>query len=564
MERFITDAQIHEYPLMRIILFICLFLPSLLLAQNPKKAQRAYDKAVEFYRDKADDKAESLAKQALRQDSSFLKPYLLLGQLSEEQGETEEAVDYYLKGLADDNPRNAWGYWKVGKIAFSQGDYQEAKLHLDHFLTFEKQSSKYIRSAKYLLTHCRFAIEALKDPVPFQPENMGEGVNSKWEEYLPSISAEGDLFVFTRRGPHQENIVSEDFYASTLKDGSWSKAENLGQALNTFGNEGAQCLSSDGKILFFTACDREDGYGRCDIYVSFLEPQGWSPAQNIGPSINSEHWESQPSISPDGQELYFVSNRPGGQGKMDIWKSTLTASGSFGSPVNLGRTINTPFDEMSPFVHMDNQTLYFASKGHPGMGDFDLFLSRRANAVEAWEKPENLGYPINTYEVENSLIVASDGQTAYFASDKSGYGQEDIFWFELPLSAQPNQVEGLELEIISQESGSEIILENVHFAHNSYELDRASADEVDKLIAYLHKHPEVKILIEGHTDDVGDEKANQLLSENRAKAVYLYISDAFIDSRRLSYKGFGESKPLVDNSTEKGRAKNRRTSFRIQ
>lgn len=563
MERFFTDTQIHEHSLMRIAFVICLLLPTLLLGQNRKKAERAYAKAVEFYQQSADKKAKDLAEQALRQDDTFLKPYLLLGQLSENEQKVEEAISFYLKGLADNDPKNAWGYWKIGVLDFNQGKYSQAQQHLQHFLSFDKQSEKRVKSANRLLKNCEFALEAMQNPVPFQPENMGAGVNSKWEEYLPSISADGELFVFTRRGPHQENIVSEDFYASTLKEGEWTVAENLGQALNTFGNEGAQCLSSDGKILFFTACDREDGYGRCDIYVSFLGVQGWSPAQNIGPSVNSPHWESQPSISPDGQELYFVSNRPGGQGKMDLWKSTLTAQGSFGKPVNLGKTINTPFDEMSPFVHMDNQTLYFASKGHVGMGDFDLFLTRRTHSKEKWGSPENLGYPINTHEVENSLIVASDGQTAYFASDKSGHGQEDIFWFDLPLSLQPNQVEGLELDIISQESGAEIILENVHFAHNSYELDNSSFEELDKLIAYLHKYPAISIIIEGHTDDVGGESANQLLSENRAKAVYLYIQDAFIESSRLSYKGYGESKPLESNLTEEGRAKNRRTSFRI-
>lgn len=564
MERFFTNTQIHEYSLMRLAVFICLLLPSLLFGQNRKKAERAYAKAVEFYQQNADKKAKDLAEQALRQDASFLKPYLLLGQLSENERKIEEAVAYYLQGLADNDPKNAWGYWKIGMLDFNRGKYSEASQHLKQFLSFEKQSKKRIKSAKHLLANCAFALEALQNPVPFQAENMGAGVNSKWEEYLPSISADGELFVFTRRGPHQEKIVSEDFYASTLKEGEWTVAENLGQALNTVGNEGAQCLSSDGKILFFTACDREDGYGRCDIYVSFLGAQGWSPAQNIGPSVNSPHWESQPSISPDGRELYFVSNRPGGQGKMDLWKSTLTAKGSFGVPVNLGKTINTADDEMSPFVHMDNQTLYFASKGHVGMGDFDLFLSRRTHAKSKWETPENLGYPINTYEVENSLIVASDGQTAYFASDKSGYGQEDIFWFDLPPALQPNQVEGVELDIISQASGAEIILENVHFEHNSYDLDKSSFEELDKLIAYLHKHPEVNILIEGHTDDVGGEQANQLLSENRAKAVYLYVQDAFIESARLSYIGYGESKPLVANDSEEGKAKNRRTSFRIK
>ena len=549
---------------MKIAVIICLLIPTILLSQNRKKAERAYAKAVEFYQKGADKKAKDLAEQSLRQDATFIKPYLLLGQLSENEQKLEQAISLYLKGLADNDPKNAWGFFKVGMLEFQQGNYSDARTHLQFFLSFDKQSEKHVKSANSLLENCLFALDALQNPVPFQPKNMGKEINSKWEEYLPSISADGSYFVFTRRGPHQENIVSEDFYASIFKDGKWSVSKTLGQTLNTFGNEGAQCLSSDGKILFFTACDREDGFGRCDIYVSFLGDEGWSIAQNIGPSINSPHWESQPSISPDGKELYFVSNRPGGYGKMDLWKSTLTPQGSFGKPINLGKTINTADDEMSPFIHMDNQTLYFASKGHLGMGDFDLFLSRRTHALDKWSDPENLGYPINTHEVENSLIVASDGQTAYFASDKSGYGQEDIFWFNLPESAQPNQVYGLELDIISNESGAEIILDNVNFSHNSYEIDKSSYEELDNLITYLHKYPEINIVIEGHTDDVGREAANQLLSENRAKAVYLYLIGAFIEKERLDYIGYGENKPLVPNTTLEDRAQNRRTSFRIK
>ena len=179
---------------------------------------------------------------------------------------------------------------------------------------------------------------------------------------------------------------------------------------------------------------------------------GNGPKRNIGPSINSKYWESQPTISPDGRELYFVSNRPGGYGDMDIWKSVLTEQGTFSEPVNLGSTINTRYDEMSPFIHTDNQSLYFASKGHPGMGDFDLFVSRRDFPSADWQRPKNLGYPINTNGIENSLIVASDGKTAYFASDKSGYGQEDIFWFHLPEENQAKQVAYLNTKVVDAES----------------------------------------------------------------------------------------------------------------
>jgi outer membrane protein OmpA-like peptidoglycan-associated protein len=177
--------------------------------------------------------------------------------------------------------------------------------------------------------------------------------------------------------------------------------------------------------------------------------------------------------------------------------------------------------------------------------------------------PENMGYPINTHKVENSLIVATDGKTAYYASDKSGYGLEDIFWFDLPKEKQATKISDLELEIITQKQGEEVILRNVQFANNSYDLDEISFTELNTLIDYLNKNPKIKIVIEGHTDNVGKAKENQILSKNRAIAVYNYLTQNNIAENRLSYKGYGESKPLAPNESENGRRINRRTSFKI-
>ena len=487
-----------------------------------------------------------------------------MGQLYEDAKKIDEAIFFYLKGLSDDNEQKAWGYHKVANLEFKQGRYLEAKSHFEHFLNFQNQSKKHITSSKKQLSNCVFAINALKNPCEFNPINMGKSVNTKWKEYLPSISADGSLLIFTRRGPHYNSVFSEDFYSSKVEDGNWLLAENLGPMINTYGNEGAQCLSSDGTVLFFTACDREDGYGRCDIYLSYLTANGWSEARNLGPNINTKYWETQPSVSADGKELYFVSNRPEGFGGKDIYRSELQEDGFFSKPINLGPNINTEFDEMSPFIHIDDQTLYFASKGHVGMGDFDLFISRRDPESNSWDIPENLGYPINTYDIENSLVVSSDGKTAYFTSNKSGFGEEDIFYFQLPARLQAEEINELELEILTQERGAEIVLENVNFEHNSYELIGSSIVELDKLKVYMFKYPDLVIEIQGHTNDIGNQNDNQVLSENRAKIVYEYLISAGVEKDRINYFGFGESKPVVSNDTELGRAKNRRTSFLIK
>jgi outer membrane protein OmpA-like peptidoglycan-associated protein/Tol biopolymer transport system component len=627
---------------MKNILILLLF-PFILFSQNTPKAKKAYAKAVELFEVSNDKKAKDLLMSAIRHDNNYLPTYLLLGQIEEEQGNIQLAIDNYLKGLSDNNPDNAWGYWKVGMLYMQKPDYVEAKRAFTHFLTFKYQRSEKVESARKELKNCEFSIDAMANPKPFDFKNMGEGVNSEWEEYLPSVSADGKLFVITRRGPYQNGIVSEDFFQSVYKDGKWSMAQNLGPSVNTMGNEGAQCLSPNGKVLFFTACDRKDGLGRCDIYISVKRNGQWSEARNIGPSINTKHWESQPTISPDGRELYFVSNRPEGYGGMDIWKSVLTEKGTFSEPVNLGSTINTSYDEMSPFIHTDNQTLYFASKGHPGLGDFDLFLSRRDYPSASWQYPINLGYPINTHGIENSLIVGSDGKTAYFASDKSGYGKEDIFWFHLPQEMQSQQVaylntnvydaetktpmkssveiidlatgkvmissftytktgefftclpananyavnvskegylfhsenfaldeqsalQALELDIPLQRlnKGSKIVLNNIFFDTDAYSLKDESEVELNTLVNFMRNNAMLKVEIEGHTDNVGTETHNTMLSTNRAKAVYDFLVDNGIDANRMTYKGFGASQPIATNDTEKGRATNRRTAFRVK
>ena len=622
-------------------LLILLFFPLFVLGQSSSKARKAYNKAIELYQNDDPSKAKKLALSAIKNDADFLDPYLLLGDIEEQAGNIEQAINYYLSGLSDNNPKNLWGYVKVGKMFFYEGNYTKSKIQFEHYLSFDNQNKELFNSAKKYLDNCNFAIEALKNPVHFVPKNMGSAINSNWEEYLPSISADGKIIIITRRGPHKDQIISEDFYYSKFINNKWSPAQNMGASINTIGNEGAQCLSADGKTLFFTACDRVDGLGRCDIYISFNKDGFWSEARNIGPTINSKYWDSQPSFSPDGRDLYFVSNRPGGFGGMDIWKSTLSKSGYFSEPVNLGPTINTPFNEMSPFIHTDNRTFYFASDGHVGMGNFDLFISKREGLNSSWSDPVNLGSPINTFGVENSLVVASDGKTAYYASSKSGYGKEDIFYFLLAENIQAQEVAYLQANVIDAdkktalkadieiidletgqvvvssfsnkdgmfygclpansnyainvskkgflfyseyfkltnesstkalslnallqkvESGKSVVLKNIFFDVDDYSFKKESLIELEKLKYFLTSNPGVSVMIEGHTDNTGNENYNRSLSENRAKAVYLYLIKHGIKPERLQYVGYGSQQAIDTNETERGRSNNRRTVFKI-
>ena len=399
----------------------------------------------------------------------------------------------------------------------------------------------------------------MENPVEFEFENMGENINTENAEYLPFISVDGKELIFTRRLELNEGVYNEDFYKTEKINSNWIESSPM--SINTIQDEGSITISANGIYLVYTSCYRKDGIGECDLYLCVKQNRIWGKSQNIS-SLNTRYREKQSCFSADGKYLYFVSNRRGGYGGDDIWRSEITRFG-FSSPENLGATINTKEDEMSPFFHPDNLTFYFASKGHTGMGDFDLFVSRRLHSDTLWGIPENLGYPINSHNTENSLVVSNDGKTAYFVSNKSGYGKEDIFSFQLPEDKRATKISELELEIITQNNGDEIILKNVLFETDSYELVETSFIELNNLINYLKKNPKIKIHIEGHTDNISDDKHNLILSDNRAAQVYSYLVDRGVSSERLKYKGYGESKPISTNETEIGRKQNRRTSFVI-
>lgn len=559
-------------------LFILFFIfPFFTLAQT-KNHYKIYDKASQFSKQKDFEKAKTLCLKLIKNTSGWDDPHLLLSSIYEKEGDVEQAVIYLLNVYSIDRIQDYQGIKKIGSLYYEYGFYQEALFYLekssDNYLKLDptnqshKQLCRFknkftnrwiVKDIKVIISHCNFALNAIRNPVDFNPMNMGSNINSSFAEYLPAISTKGDLLIVTRR-IEEEGGDNEDFFVSSRrKDSTWSKLISLGRPFNSPLNEGALAYSADKNLVIYTACNRRDGFGSCDLYFSSSD-FSWKEVLNVGSNINSKHWESQACFSPDGKYLYFVSNRPGGYGGRDIWVSEISDKG-FGKAYNLGPKINTKYDEMSPFIHADNLTFYFASNGHIGMGDYDLFVSRREDTQKFWQKPKNLGYPINTYLIENSLIVSSNGRTAYYASDKSGFGKEDIFSFELPNNIRANEVSEFELDIITRKAGEEIILKNVHFSHNSFVIDEKSFKELDNLLVYLDKNPSIKILIEGHTDNIGNPAHNKLLSENRAKAVYNYLIDNQIESNRLSYQGHGESSPIYENSTQEGRAKNRRTSF---
>ncbi len=327
--------------------------------------------------------------------------------------------------------------FEEARALLKKGDYTAAEQAFATFRQMPGLGPRSIQAADKYLADCRFSIRARERPVPFDPVNLGPAVNSDAAEYFPMLTADRRTLIYTRKANNREN-----FYETVADStGTWQPAVLLRGHINSdHFNEGAHCISPDGKYLFFTGCNRPDGLGSCDLYVSRREGDEWGEPHNLGAPINTRGWEAQPALSADGRTLYFVSNRPGGQGGYDIWKSELGENGHWNKPANLGPCINTAYDESSPYIHADNRTLYFASDGWPGLGDKDIFVSR-LDSLSNWSEPVNLGYPINDHAEQISLTVSMNGRQAFFSSVRAdGFGGLDLYTFELPEHAHPKPV----------------------------------------------------------------------------------------------------------------------------
>ncbi len=619
------------------------------LSTKSKKARKAYESGVEFLRLNDYPQSEKQFLKAIDEDSGFYEAYMLLGDIYEQIEKDSLAVFFYTEAVAIDSSRFPAIFSLIANIEYKNCKYANAAKHYRSYLNFPTtHGTNQVKAEKYL-ANCEFAIEAINNPVPFSPVNLGPNVNSELNEYFPCLTADNQTLLFTRllKDNRSHTGSQEDFFMSYFVNDEWQQSYDIGKPINTYLNEGAPTLSADGNILIFTACESIDGYGpgrkghgRCDLFVSKKAGNNWLTPYNIGLPVNSRHWESQPSFSSDGRTLYFISNR---HKNYDIWVARVGNNGEWSEPEKLGNLINTEGYEGSVFIHPDNNTLYFSSDGHTGMGGLDIFVSR-IDSSGNWGIPVNLGYPINSSNDDNSIVISADGELAMFASDREdGYGGLDIYAFELYEEVRPQKVTymkgvvfdsetkkkleahfeltnlktgNIEIESFSNKIsgeflvclpvnndyglnvfrdgylfysenfnltgenttsepllkdiplkpikvGAKVVLKNIFFDTDKYELKDASKLELQKLIDLLNSNPDINIEIGGFTDNVGTPEYNLKLSENRAKTVYDYLITKKIDLNRLTYKGYGESQPVDTNETESGRANNRRTEFKV-
>ena len=533
----------------------------------------------------------------------------------------------------------------MGMIHFQLRDYQICADYIEKASEIGLKN-RFKEDATITLENSRILAQIMRDTVPYNPEIV-KGVSTEADEYLPLISPDQEIALYTRRGLRDEYGVidkkSEDFVFSEGSMEDFNEGEEMAYPFNQNNNEGGATITIDNKILYFTICSQfYTSYNNCDIYYVEKDKDGeWSDLKPMKSINNPKSWESQPSISSDGTTLVFASDRRGGFGGIDLYIVKKDEFGYWGVPQNMGEIINSTLNEKSPFFHVDGETMYFASQQFPSLGGYDIFMSKLGEDNK-WKKPHNLGYPINTEDDELGMFVTTDGQTAYFCSNKlDGVGGWDLYSFDLYEKVKPERVlfikgdikdsEGIlvdsvslelknittneitkisvnggkyvsaltledsddvlitfnkegyafnshyisstdesfsgpakmDVEINKVESGKTFELNNIYFATDSFNINKVTKSILTEFSNYLKENSNLKLLISGHTDDVGNKEDNLILSTNRARSVYTFLVESGVDESRLNYKGFGEDRPIYDNSTRKGRAKNRRTECTI-
>ena len=555
----------------------------------------------------------------------------------------------------------------------------EFKKAIDQFESFKKKKKNLGEIADRKIAECRIADSLSQYELNVIIENI-KPINSPYNDYSPLISSDASLLIFTSNRTEDERIAKagtnyEDIFITRKSGNTWDTPKKISTNINQKYNDAAASLSPDGKTLFLYY---EEGAG--DIYISKLEGDQWTKPTPLNKNINTSlFWETSASMTADGKKLYFASNRNNGHGELDLYVSELDSKGDWGKAVNLGPKINTEGNEDAPFIHPDGVTLYFSSDGHPTLGNSDIFVSEFK--AGKWQKPENIGWPINTWEYDGFFTISADKKKGYFSTLKEGgLGDADVYSitflepkykpkpkpvevvahaktqpkvekpkvedfvdpivneskakrvvtvlrgkvidentadpleatitlvdnttkkviakitsnassgdfelviphggnygvateragylfnsinFNLPKFAEYQEID-THIIMVKAEVGSKVVLKNIFFDSGKSDFKAESLVELENINKLLAGNPNLKVQINGHTDNLGTAATNKVLSLKRATAVVDYLVSKGITASRLSAKGYGSDRPIVSNDDEEGgREINRRTEIEI-
>lgn len=436
-------AKKAAYILIFLSLYLC-FSTKLFAQDNKELARQQVEIGDEIY---FEQKAPEVAKEfyilAVQADPDNIKANYMAARTITETINKGEATPYFLRVYELDPDYRFDLLYSIGR-AYQYGmEFDDAITYYEEYLNKLENETDYrgedkipANQVKRRIYECENGTEFVANARNFNIVNLGNEINSNSLDYAPVINADETMMIFTSRrkennlneNVYDDNFAYEDIFISHKVDGKWTPAENIGETVNTLYFESNLALSADGQQLYVY---RDDNNG--DIYVSDRKSDGtWSKPEPLSDNINSSYSENSVSISPDGQTLYFSSNRPGGYGGLDIYKCEKDRRGVWGKVTNLGDKVNTPFDEDGVFIDYDGKTLFFSTRGRKGMGGYDIFKSEYDSENDTWGEPINLGYPINTPDDDIFFVSSKDGKRGYYATVRNGgVGYLDIYMVEI-------------------------------------------------------------------------------------------------------------------------------------
>jgi outer membrane protein OmpA-like peptidoglycan-associated protein len=560
------------------LLIFTIFLTCSLLAQNKNLFRETYLEAESFFLIEEYEEALNLYTELLKTDPTNYNLHFLTGACYLSlYGKKRKAIPYLEEAV------------KSISAGYREGSYKERNAPRESFFALARAyhiNNEFDRAIKYYevyrnamiknkfadieyvnaqIKSCELAKSMIKKPIEVQFLSPGEGMNLYPANYNPVFSRNDSMVIYLADKPFYRAIMMSQ--KSGIK---WTDPVIMNSELGSDGDCYPTSLSFNGKELYLVKKD----YYQADIYVSKFIKGHWTKIEKLNQNINTEYYESHASISTDGRKLYFTSDRPEGQGALDIWVSERSVGGDWGPAKNLGSKVNSFYSEDTPFITDDGKKLYFSSQGHATMGGYDIFISAWL-PDGTWSFPENIGYPVSTSDDDLFYVPRRNGEWGYFSTildtlsgNRNIYAvrigpQENI---QIGIKKQGGEVqdtaqEGIIASVIElpEESRQEhlpvdqyYVLNSIMFEFDKYDLDQEAQKEVDRMLEVLLKYPDIQIELTGHTDAIGTNEYNIRLSNYRAKAVADYLIQNGVSPDRITTKGFGEAEPVAINKYEDG------------
>jgi len=516
--------------------------------------------------------AKELFVQAADLDTTNLEANWMAGKLYLETINKDYALKHLLR-IERQSPRFRFDLpYHIGRAYHYGLDFDKALEHYEQYKRRVLSRSSYrgkdrisLSKTNRRILECNNAKDIIDRPAQYSINPLNDGVNSQWPDYAPVINREETIMIFTSRRQEgnlsndvdQDNFYFEDVFISRRNsDGTWGQAENIGPPINTEYHDANIALSNDGNRLYLY---KDTNMG--DIFYSDYDGQSWSEPKYLSNRINSSIYsENSVSETSSSDVIIYTSDRPGGEGGVDIYYCVKDRDGNWYKSKSLGPVINTKYDDDSPFLAADGKTLYFSSSGHKGYGGYDIFRSVYDSARQEWSEPENLGYPVNTPDDEIYFQISKDGRRGYFASVREGgVGFTDIFQVRyhgskgkqpviLLTDEQHSDLSEEEEEAIVQQEKAEFtedelrLMDHTHriyFSTDQSHIKEDHAAELDSIVQLLNKHQVLNIDIAGFASSDGNPRYNLDLSHKRALIVLDFFLEAGIEEDRIVARGYG-------------------------